>query len=46
MKFINIICLLVFILFGCQSNTSFNYSNSTLLPKAAGENNEMLIVMD
>ena len=27
MKFINIICLLVFILFGCQSNTSFNYSN-------------------
>ena len=46
MKLINIICLLVFILFGCQSNTSFNYSNSTLLPNASGENNEMLIVMD
>ena len=46
MKFINIICLLVFILFGCQSNTNSNYSNSTLLPNASGENNEMLIVMD
>ena len=46
MKFINIICLLVFILFGCQSNTSSNYSNSSLLPNASGENNEMLIVMD
>ena len=46
MKFINIICLLVFILFGCQSNTNSNYSNSTLLPNASGENNEMLIIMD
>ena len=46
MRINNLIFLVCFLFFSCKKDSKSFEKNSSFLPNASGENNEMLIVMD
>ena len=46
LKVFAIFLFIIFLNISCDKNIKENNTNSSFLPRASGENNEMLIVMD